>query len=154
LDDMKIRAYKTGDLEGISKIIDSLPEWLDTNARKNIPIDLEYQKCIVSEKDGSITGFLSYFVYEAVGIIAWIAVEKDDRNNGIGCMLLKEFETEMETKGIKWCQVYTLSDSIEYEPYNHTRAFYFKNGYKEYRRIPTDNPSCPEELYLRKRLDS
>lgn len=151
---MQIRSYNTKDLDEINRIIGTIPEWFDANARKNIPIDLEYQKCIVAEVDGTIRGFLSYFVYEAVGNIAWIAVEKSFRNTGIGYKLLKDFETEMETKGIELCQLWTLSDSVEYEPYNDTRAFYFKNGYQEYRRIPTDNPSCPEELYLRKQLDS
>ena len=46
----------------------------------------------------------------------------------------------------------TLGDSVDYAPYEGTRAFYFKHGFQIYQRAQTDNPGCPEEIKIRKRV--
>ena len=72
----------------------------------------------------------------------------------IGKKLLGAFENEIKKSGIRVIQVYTLSDIVSYHPYEATRSFYYQCGFYEYRRIQTNNPECPEELHLRKNLDS
>ena len=54
---------------------------------------------------------------------------------------------------IETLKVYTLGDSVDYEPYETTRQFYYGCGFEEFRRIVTDNPSCPEELHLKKTIE-
>ena len=44
----------------------------------------------------------------------------------------------------------TLGESVDYPPYEATRAFYKKHGFAVYQRNQTDNPNCPEELKLKK----
>jgi hypothetical protein len=54
---------------------------------------------------------------------------------------------------VKTLQVYTLGDSVDYEPYERTRAFYRALGFVDFKREPhPDNPECPESLFLRKVL--
>ena len=45
-----------------------------------------------------------------------------------------------------------LGDSVDYEPYVRTRAFYRGIGFTDHRREKRDTWECPEALYLRKRL--
>jgi hypothetical protein len=45
---------------------------------------------------------------------------------------------------------YTLGDGVEVEPYEATRQFYFKPGSTIYQRNTTDNPGCPEEIWIKK----
>ena len=43
-----------------------------------------------------------------------------------------------------------LGDSVEYQPYEETRRFYWKCGFSVYKRAQTDNPGCPEEIWISK----
>ncbi len=142
------------DHQKVIRIMHQLPDWFNEAARRNIKIDLEFHQGFVAEDTaGESIGFLTYYVYEAVGIIGWLGVLSDKHRTGIGTNLLTVFEDEMKKKGINLIQVYTLSDRVNYPPYEGTRKFYFKNKFIEFRRVQTKNPDCPEELYLRKELE-
>ena len=56
----------------------------------------------------------------------------------------------MKESQIKTLQVKTLGESVDYPPYNRTRKYYMKMGFKKHRTEITENPDCPEELILRK----
>jgi hypothetical protein len=47
---------------------------------------------------------------------------------------------------------YTLGDGVDYKPYEAAREFYFRRGFTVYQRSKTDNPGCPEEIKIRKRI--
>jgi ribosomal protein S18 acetylase RimI-like enzyme len=150
---MNIRKIHDEDHEAIVQLMESLPEWFMPIAVEHVRIDLRYhQGFVVLNEEEQILGFVTYFVYEAVGVIGWIGVKREYHNQGIGTHLLQAVERVLIEDGISMMQVYTLSDSVEYAPYEATRAFYYRNGFTDYRRIPTDNPGCPEELYLRKKI--
>ena len=131
-----------------------LPEWFDEKARKNVLIDLRFQNGFIakSESEESI-GFITYFVYEAVGFLAWIGVLPEQHRIGIGTKLLNAFENDMKKNEVSQIHVYTLSDNVEYSPYEATRAFYYKNKFVEFKREKTGDPNCPEKLYLKKDLN-
>ena len=142
------------DHQKVSSMVQQLPDWFNKEARRNIKIDLEFHQGFIAEDTaGEAIGFLTFYVYEAVGVIGWLGVLSDKHRTGVGTELLTAFEDEMKKNGIHLIQVYTLSDSVDYPPYEGTRKFYFKNKFIEYRRVQTTNPECPEELYLRKKLD-
>lgn len=48
--------------------------------------------------------------------------------------------------------VETLGESVDYEPYDRTRAFYRAAGFRDFKSVMTDNPGMPESLTLKKRL--
>jgi GNAT superfamily N-acetyltransferase len=153
-DDRKIKIFtiQHTDHQKIYGIMKSLDKWFDESALNHILIDLKYHKGYIAKKGRECIGFATYFVYEGVGIIGWIGVRLPYQDNKVGKKLLLKIEAALRNDNIHIMQVYTLSDSVEYEPYEKTRQFYYSNGFIEYRRIKTDNPSCPEELYFRKRI--
>jgi len=152
MNNIKIEQIKKQHHTEIRRIMKSLDKWFDENALNSIVIDLKYHKGYTAKDKDNIVGFITYFVYEGIGNIGWIGVKQDYQNNKIGRKLIERIENDLKKDGINILQVYTLSDSVEYEPYEKTRKFYYNNEFKEYRRVKTNNPSCPEELYLRKQF--
>ncbi len=147
-----IRALQNVDHETVVALMGELPEWFTPDAVEHFRIDLRYHRGFVAvgDEEETIVGFVTYFVYDGVGILSWIGVAREQHQQGWGTQLLHAVEQALHAEGIPIMQVFTLGDSVDYEPYEATRAFYYGNGFKEYRRIQTDNPGCPEELYLRK----
>ena len=142
------------DHQDVVHIMKQLPDWFNAKARQHVKIDLDFHQGFVAEDStGEPVGFLTYYVYEAIGVIGWLGVLSDKHRTGVGTDLLAAFEAEMVQNGIHLVQVYTLSDSVDYPPYEGTRQFYFKNKFIEYRRVQTNDPDCPEKLYLRKELE-
>ncbi len=66
--------------------------------------------------------------------------------------LLEFAEDHLRDAGVTQVRVETLGDSVEYEPYEWTRAFYRAMGFSEFKRVMTDNPGMPESLTLRKTI--
>ncbi len=147
-----IRKAKADEFDDVLNIASSLKEWFTKAGVRHIEQDLEFQSVFLAEAASGIVGFLSYFLYDGVGHIGWMGVLKDYHRNGIGEMLIKQFEMEMMNCSIATLQVYTLGDGVDYKPYEQTRYFYRKMGFKNYRVETTDNPECPESLTLRKKL--
>jgi GNAT superfamily N-acetyltransferase len=151
-ENIRIVPIKKKDHQAVYKLMKSLGKWFDENALKNIKIDLKYHEGYVAKQRQDYIGFVTYFVYEGIGNIGWIGVREKYQNKKIGKKLLHTIEIDFKKNNISEIQVYTLSDSVNYEPYINTRKFYFNNGFIEYRRVKTGNHSCPEELYLRKKI--
>ena len=152
MENIRLESIKKEDHNDILNIMKSLDKWFDENALKNIVIDLKYHKGYIAKDKDEIIGFITYFVYEGIGNIGWVGVKTNYQNKKIGKKLLERIESDFKENSIGTIQVYTLSDKVEYEPYESTRIFYYNNGFKDYRRVKTNNPNCPEELYLRKIL--
>lgn len=134
-------------------IADLLPEWFDYDARtRAIPIDLQFQEVFVAEEDGSAVGFISLFVAEGRVNIGWMGVHPEHHRQGVGGLLIQAAEDYCRLVGIGELATYTLGDSVDYPPYDSTRAFYLKHGFTIYQRSQTDNPGCPEEIKLKKRV--
>ncbi len=95
-------------------------------------------------------GFITLYVAEGRVNIGWLGVHPDYHRRGIGGRLLQAAEDYCRDIGILELATYTLGDSVDYRPYELTRSFYFKYGFRVYQRSQTDNPSCPEEMKLKK----
>jgi GNAT superfamily N-acetyltransferase len=138
-------------LELVVQLIEALPDWFDIDARtRAMPIDLLFQEVFVAEDEGRIVGFITLYIAEGRVNIGWIGVLPDHHRKGIGSQLIKAAEDFSRQKGIDELAVYTLGDSVDYQPYESTRAFYLKHGFSIYQRSQTDNPGCPEEIKLKK----
>jgi len=133
------------------KIEKSLDEWFNADGIKYIEQDLEFQKLFVAETASEPIGFLSFFIYESIGYLGWIGVLGKYHGSGAGEALFLEFEKEMKKNEIDILQVKTLGESVDYAPYERTRSYYRKMGFKKHCTEITDNPECPEELILRKK---
>ncbi|MCX5975368.1 MAG: GNAT family N-acetyltransferase [Coprothermobacterota bacterium] len=141
------------DHAGVVQIAESLPEWFDETARSHsIPIDIQHQRGFVAVQDGMVVGFVTLYVAEGRLQIGWLGVGKAFRGKGIGKALLYRVEERALELGLAEVATYTLGDSVDYPPYEQTRLFYFRNGFEVYQRNQTDNPGCPEEIRIRKRV--
>lgn len=151
---MVIREKTQADHESILSVVRDLHGvWFSTRGVEQIALDQTFQQGFVAEEDGRVVGFLLWFVYEGVGNIAWMGVLRGRHRAGIGRRLVGELETLMKSRGVTTLQVYTLGNSVNYEAYERTRAFYRAMGFTEFKREKhPDNPECPESLYLRKVL--
>ena len=138
-------------LEQVLQLIEALPDWFDIDARtRAMPIDLLFQEVFVAEDEGRIVGFITLYIAEGRVNIGWLGVHPEDQRKGIGSQLINAAEDFSRQMEIDKLAVYTLGDSVDYEPYESTRAFYLKHGFTIYQRTQTDNPGCPEEIKLKK----
>jgi len=145
------RPIQDSDHAAIVAVAEALPEWFDEDARgRAIPTDLRHQHGFVAVSDGRIVGFISAFFAEGRINIGWLGVRPDHRRNGIGAELLGCAEEFGRHHGVTEIATYTLGSSVEYEPYEATRQFYFSQGFTIYQTNKTDNPGCPEEIKIKK----
>lgn len=113
------------------EIMTSLPNWF------NPPEDIK-RKSIEHRK-------MPFFaVYEGAKVIGFVALKihnkftveiynlgvlEDYHRRGIGSQLLMTVENFCKENEYHFITVKTLDASVEYEPYDRTRAFYLKNGF-------------------------
>jgi GNAT superfamily N-acetyltransferase len=83
-----------------------------------------------------------------------MAVQPNYQRRGVGRALLERTERLLAQDGIEYLQVKTLADTVEYEPYARTRAFYAACGFRPLQVFADlwgpENPA----LQFVKRLDS
>ncbi len=141
-------------VNGAAAVAESLPAWFDADSRRRaIPTDLWYQDGFVALKGKQVIGFITLFVAEGRVNIGCMGVHPDYHHQGVGSALIGAAEDYCKQKGIEELATYTLGESVAYEPYDSTRAFYYSLGFVIYQRSQTDNPSCPEEIKLKKAVD-
>ena len=139
---------------GVLAIAENLPEWFDESARsKAVPTDIRHQLGFVAVSGQRVVGFLTLYVTEGRLHIGWLAVEKGSQRQGLGGRLLEAAETKAREMGIDEVATYTLGESVAYQPYEVTRNFYWKHGFSVYKRSRTDNPGCPEEIWISKQVE-
>lgn len=81
-----------------------------------------------------------------------MACIRNRHRRGIGGRLLNVAEGTARDMGIDELAAYTLGDNVDYQLYEQTRAFYLKHGFRVYQRSRTDNPGCPEEIRILKKI--
>lgn len=129
--------------------------WFDDDAINSaIPTDLMFHKALVAEKAGKIVGFLMYSSHNSDVFISWLGVTRTVQGNGIGTRLIQYLENELINMGIRELKVDTLSESIDYDPYSKTRAFYEKMGFikGEVRKVTSSNGEELELVTYHKKL--
>lgn len=151
-EDIRLRGMEAGDYAGAMSIARSLPEWFNDQGIEQMSHDLRIQHGAVAEANGRIVGFVTWCVHDGIGEIAWIGVGPDLHRKGVGTSLLAFAEIALRDLGVVEVEVETLGDSVAYEPYERTRAFYRDSGFRDHERMVTDNPGMPESLTLRKCL--
>jgi N-acetylglutamate synthase-like GNAT family acetyltransferase len=122
-----VRKAKKKDLEACNNLAKDLPDWFNEKGLKEISEDLSVLPTFIYE-DGDILGFICVEnKTDNVAEIKQFAVKKGVHRQGIGGALLRYVESEVAPGKI--IEVKTLDESVEYEPYAKTRAFYEKKGF-------------------------
>lgn len=154
---MIVRELTPACFAAVTAIADALPEWFTEDGRRNLRIEIPFQRGFVA-CDPGVIGFVLYYVCESTdvwrstGHIAWLGVAPTAQRRGAGRALLTALESRLREGNVRLIQVFTLGDGVDYEPYAQTRAFYRAMGFGDHRVEKHDNPSCPESLVLRKAL--
>ena len=129
---MKIRKADPKYRKEALKITRELKEWFDKNAReKQIPLDFKLNNLVVALEKEKVIGFLCYTSYSGKMQLIWIGVKKEFQRKGIGKKLLTWLEEESKKLKLHYIEVETLSEKYKYKPYEITRNFYYKNGFKK-----------------------
>jgi GNAT superfamily N-acetyltransferase len=151
---IETRPIQESDHAGIMAVVETLHDvWFNDAAyNHDIPSDLRHQHGFVALADGEAVGFITLFFAEGKLNIGWLGVRRERRGEGIGSQLLAAAEEFGRQHGMTEIATYTVGDGVDYEPYEATRAFYFRRGFTVYQRNNTDNPDCPEEIKLKKRI--
>lgn len=130
----------------------SLPDFFNDQGIAEMAVDLLNADGAVAELSGGLVGFVTWSNRESVGRIGWIGVDGHHHREGIGRRLLEMAESVLRASGADTLQVDTLGESIDYEPYARTRAFYRSVGFEDVESVTLDNPGMPEMLTLEKPL--
>ncbi len=150
---LSIQPTHPDDREGMLAVARSLPLRFTPRGVRHMEIDLTFQDGFVALFEGEVIGFLTFFVNDGIVNIAWMGVREEVHRKGIGRKLLGEVVRICRERGVERVFVSTLGDSVEYEPYERTRAFYRGVGFKDHARIQQDDPECPESLILSLSID-
>ncbi len=124
------------------------------DAMEKMPVDLrEHALYVAEEDDGQVVGFLSVLRRSAdVGDVSWMGVQSDLWRRGIGTALMERAAGDLASDGASILMVHTLSDTVDYEPYEATRAFYDAMGFKHLETIdpyPGMAPGNPIAIYVK-----
>ena len=152
VDNVAIRPTVPADSTAMIEIGRALPDWFNDQGLHEMAVDIDHQLGAVAHIDGQIVGFVTWFAAEGVGMIGWIAVSPDVHRSGIGARLVEYAERRLAASGATELRVDTLGESVDYEPYERTRAFYRAVGFVDFESVMTDNPGMPERLTLTKTI--
>ena len=152
-DPLKVRPLERRDHNSALEIAGELSPWFDADAlTRAIPADLRHQTGFVAVMDDRIVGFITLFFAEGRLNIGWLGVRPDYQGKEVGSQLLACAEEFGRQRGVTELATFTLSENVDYPPYEQTRHFYFHRGFSVYQRNRTDNPSCPEEIKIKKTI--
>jgi len=126
----------------------------DDGAMGKMPGDLrQHDLYIAEDDDGQVVGFLTVLRRNTdVGDISWMGVRNDLWRRGIGTALMEKATEDLAADGASILMVHTLSDTVDYEPYEATRAFYRSAGFKHLETIdpyPGVAPGNPIAIYVK-----
>ncbi len=134
----------------VLKIAQELPDFFTEKGISAINADLENQNGLIYRHQDQVVGFLMYFSYQANLQIGWMGILPKYQDQGFGKKLLQALKNQGLQSGCHSMMVNTLDESVEYKPYEKTRAFYLKNGFKKFQVVQhPDNPECEAELILK-----
>ena len=151
-DPVRFRRMEPADVPAAVEVGRALPAWFTANGIREMSVDLPNSLGFVAEIDGNVVGFVTWFCHMGVAHIGWMAVLEEHHRQDFGRRLLELAEEHVRATGATELRVQTLGDSVEYEPYERTRAFYRAVGFADFKREMTGDPECPEQLTLSKTL--
>jgi GNAT superfamily N-acetyltransferase len=151
---LEVRTSGSGAL--CRELLDELPDWFGIpEAVDEYVVKAERATAVVAIADTREVGLLTLIRHTAYAAeIDVTAVKPDHHRRGIGRAMVDRAEHLLARDGVEYLQVKTLADTVEYEPYARTRAFYAACGFRPLQVFPDlwdpENPA----LQFVKRLPS
>ncbi|WP_297430097.1 GNAT family N-acetyltransferase [Clostridium sp.] len=113
------------------EVMNSLPKWFsppeDILKKSVVHRDMPFFAAFDGTK---VIGFVALKVHNEYTVDLYnLGVLEEYHRQGIGHAILMAVESYCKENRYKFITVKTLDASAQYEPYEKTRAFYFKNGF-------------------------
>ena len=130
-----------------------LNDYFMENAVTRMSQDLLRQSLSVALDNNEVVGFISIdYKNNRVAEITWMAIKRELQRQGIGSLLIEYVTHDARSGEIEILEVKTLSADIDYPPYEKTRRFYEKMGFKHLDTIeqyPGWDPDSPCAIYVK-----
>ena len=146
---MKIKNSKN--IEFAVNIAKNLSEWFTEEAIKNISQDGLNNELLIAKINEKIVGFLIYKIIGKNCEIQWLGVNRNNWRRNVGTKLIRELEKILKNDEIEEIFLSTLADTVNYEPYEITRKFFRKNGFRNKRVDKDFYPDGGDRLILHKK---
>ena len=114
-------------------VLELLPDWFGNKAALNDYVEQvkKFPYWAAFNQDNQCVGFFSVKIhYSHTGDIFVCGVLPKYQHSGIGKMLYNAVEKFFVNNGCKYAVVKTLSDIVNFEPYEKTRRFYTSIGFE------------------------
>ena len=151
--EIEILKGKETHIESCLSIVVDLPQYFTDNAIKTIGKDLRNHTLNVAMESNEVAGFVTvHHKNRYVAEISCIAVQPRSQHLGIGSALIDRIADELSDQGYRLLEVKTLSEDVEYAPYEITRQFYKKCGFMHLETIdpyPEWEPGNPCAIYIK-----
>lgn len=134
------------------EVTKDLTDWFDVNGLKNIVIDFDRNSVIVAKENDQVLGFICYTSYSGKWLLLWMGVAPQAQRDGIGQALLDWLVDEGKKLEFFSIEVETLPDEDNYEPYERTRSFYYKNGFERIAYKKARIEGWDDQIVLEKKL--
>lgn len=129
-----IRSFEESDRDSTLALARSLDEWFNEEGLAQMERDLAHHKGFVAVDRDRVIGFLTWRRIDPQSAdLSWVAVLREHQRKGVGTAMLHALTERLRSDGVHHLDVSTVADSLDYEPYARTRAFYRARGFKDFR---------------------
>ena len=149
---MDFRKANQTEHSAVIKIARSLSDWFSAEAVRNMQTDFAHNKLIVALSNEEIVGFLCYTTYSGKCLLLWMGVKPDKHYQGIGAKLIGFLEQIAREHSLHTIEIETLSNTNNYEPYQNTCDFYYRQGFVSILQKPATIDGFDDMMILEKKL--
>lgn len=127
-----IRTLTKADSGAVLTLARSLEDWFNEEGLKHMEQDLESHGGFVATSGDRVVGFVTFRPIDRVSAdLSWLGVAREYHRMGLGRSLLQRLVDRLRGDGFNALEVSTVADSLDYEPYARTRAFYRALGFQD-----------------------
>jgi ribosomal protein S18 acetylase RimI-like enzyme len=147
-----VRPTRPEDAPGCVDVLASSPDFFTPETHDDARAGVAADRGWVAEDGDRIVGFvLARVRYPATAEITYAAVRRERRGAGVGTRLVRRAMAELAADGVALVEVKTLDASAGYAPYEATRAFWERRGFRQVDCIdplPGWRPGNPAAIYV------
>lgn len=130
-----------------------LPQYFTQTAVARMARDFVTHELYVALAGSDLVGFLTFHRdTPAVAELSWIAVAPDRQRQGVGSALVAATVADLRGRRCRFLKAKTLAPTMQYVPYDGTRAFYQRHGFVHLETVdpyPGWDPGNPCAIYVR-----